>query len=276
MSAATDLLERQLPTPQPPSAAVDVSDPIPGSEASHDASRIGALDGLRALAVVMVLVYHLWPRHLPSGFLGVDVFMVLSGFLITGLLVRERDATGRVRFGAFFGRRFRRLVPAVMLLIATVAVWTSAVGPDSMITSVRSQGLAALGYVANWRLVLDGTSYGGATGDESPLVHLWSLAVEEQFYLCWPPLLVLLLALGRGRHRVAVVAASVGAIASAAVMAMMFEPGGDPLRVYYGTDTRAQAFLVGAVAALAAPHLSVRARRIVAWLGLVALAALTV
>lgn len=274
MRARTDLLERQRLTPPRSNAAVDSSDPIPDRELIDDASRIGALDGLRALAVAVVVVYHFWPRRLPSGFLGVDVFMVLSGFLITGLLVREHDATGRVRFGAFFGRRFRRLVPALLLLVTTVALWTAAVGAESMFTSVRSQGLAALGYVANWRLVLDGTSYGGAAGDESPLVHLWSLAVEEQFYLCWPPLLVLLLALGRGRHKIAVVAASGGAIASAAVMALMFEPGGDPLRVYYGTDTRAQAFLVGSVAALAAPHLSVRAQRAVAWLGLGTLAAL--
>jgi peptidoglycan/LPS O-acetylase OafA/YrhL len=275
MRAATDLLERQLPAASPSDAGIDTANPLPNGEPIGDPSRIGALDGLRALAVAMVVVYHFWPRHLPSGFLGVDVFMVLSGFLITGLLVRERDATGRVHLGAFFGRRFRRLVPAVLLLIATVAVWTAAIGAESTFSAVRSQGLAALGYVANWRLVLDGTSYGAAAGDESPLVHLWSLAVEEQFYLCWPAVLVVLLALGRGSHKVAVAVAGLGALASMVLMALMFEPGGDPFRVYYGTDTRAQAFLIGSVAALAAPHLSGFGQRAVAWLGLGALAALT-
>jgi peptidoglycan/LPS O-acetylase OafA/YrhL len=273
MRTATDLLERRPQAPAHSRAGVAHADLRPGHAPPADTLRIGALDGLRAVAVAMVVVYHFWPRHLPSGFLGVDVFMVLSGFLITGLLVREREATGRVHFGAFFGRRFRRLVPAVLLLIATVALWTTAIGAESMFTSVRSQGLAALGYVANWRLVLDATSYGTAAGGESPLVHLWSLGVEEQFYLLWPPVLVLLLALGRGRHRVAAVVASVGAISSAALMAAMFEPGGDPFRVYYGTDTRAQAFLVGSIAALVARHLSVRAEHAVAWLGLGALAA---
>ncbi|HEY3830780.1 MAG TPA: acyltransferase family protein, partial [Acidimicrobiia bacterium] len=119
-------------------------------------SRIGALDGMRAVAVTTVVVYHLWPSALPSGFLGVDVFMVVSGFIVTNLLLRERDATGRIRVGAFWGRRFRRLVPALMLLVVVVTWWVHVTGPATLIPAVRSQGLSALFYATNWKLVSSG------------------------------------------------------------------------------------------------------------------------
>jgi peptidoglycan/LPS O-acetylase OafA/YrhL len=241
--------------------------------AGSPASRNGALDGMRAFAIVAVLVYHLSPGSLPSGFLGVDVFMAVSGFIVTELLLRERERTGRLRIGAFWGRRFRRLVPPVMVLVASVSLWLHFSGPAALVPSARSQGLAALVYVTNWKLVVDGVSYGGAVGAGSPLVHLWSLAVEEQFYLVWPVLLAALLVLGRGRRVPAVVVATVGAFASAATMALLYHPGQDPLRVYYGTDTRAQAFLLGAIAALIGPRLLERHGRLVAWIGPCALAA---
>ena len=230
-------------------------------------TRNGALDGMRAFAVVAVLVFHLAPNRLRSGFLGVDVFMALSGFIVTELLVRERERRGRLRVAAFWGRRFRRLVPPLMLLVACVAIWVRLTGPATLVPSVRAQGLAALVYVTNWRLVVDGVSYQGAIGAGSPLVHLWSLAVEEQFYLVWPIALAAVLWLGRGRRLPAFVLAVAGAVASAITMAVLYHPGHDPLRVYYGTDTRAQAFLLGAAAALAAPYLRDRHRRAVATAG---------
>jgi len=234
------------------------------------AARVGALDGLRAYAVAAVVVYHLEPAWLPSGFLGVDVFMVVSGFLITGLLLREFGETGRVRMGAFYMRRARRLLPAAMLCIAVVSVWAGALGPDALASSVREHGFAALLYATNWRLVADGVTYGGAVAGESPLVHLWSLAVEEQFYLAWPPVLVALLAVTRGRRWPVLMVAAAGATASAVWMGALYEPGADTARVYYGTDTRAQAFLLGAVAALVAPAVGRAAARRLSWLGVVA------
>jgi peptidoglycan/LPS O-acetylase OafA/YrhL len=198
---------------------------------------------------------------LPSGFLGVDVFMVVSGFIVTNLLMRERDSTGRIRLGAFWGRRFRRLVPALMLLLVVVTCWVHVTGPDTLIPAVRSQGLSALFYATNWKLIASGVTYGGMLAANSPFVHLWSLAVEEQFYLCWPLLLVGVLALARGRRGPVIACTTLATLASAAWMAWLYVPGGDPSRVYYGTDTRAQAFLAGAVAALVAPLLGPALRR---------------
>jgi len=235
--------------------------------------RVGAIDGLRAIAVLAVVVYHLWPDRLPSGFLGVDVFMVVSGFLITGLLVAEYEREGRIRLAAFWGRRARRLVPAALLLIAVVALWVRATGADTIAPTVRSQGLAAIFYVTNWRLIADGVTYGGQFAGESPLVHLWSLAVEEQFYLCWPPLLVAAFLVARGRRGPALMLAGVGMVGSAVLMGVLYESGADTARVYYGTDTRAQAFLAGCAAALALPYLGAGARRAVSAVGAGALAA---
>jgi peptidoglycan/LPS O-acetylase OafA/YrhL len=218
----------------------------------EDRARVGGLDGLRAIAVIAVVVYHLWPDRLPAGFLGVDLFMVLSGFLITGLLVDERTRSGAIRLVAFWIRRFRRLVPALLALLAGVAVWVSIVGPDTLEPTVRGQGAASLLYVGNWKLVHDGTSYATLSSSPSPLLHLWSLAIEEQFYVIWPLVVVGVLLLARGRLRPLVMVAAAGAATSAALMALWFDPHRDPLRLYYGTDTRAQAFLIGALAAIAA------------------------
>jgi peptidoglycan/LPS O-acetylase OafA/YrhL len=219
------------------------------------------------------VVYHLSPRALPSGYLGVDVFMVVSGFIVTGLLMRERERSGRVRVLAFWGRRFRRLVPALMVLVVVVTVWVRVTGPSSLVPSVRTQGLAALLYATNWKLIAAGVTYGGAQGASSPFVHLWSLAVEEQFYLCWPLLLLGLLALGRARRAPVVAITVIAALSSAAWMRYLYDTGVNPNRIYYGTDTRAQAFLFGAVAALVAPHLHAVGRRMVRVLGSIALAA---
>lgn len=220
--------------------------------------RIGGLDGLRAVAVIAVVAYHLWPDAVPAGYLGVDLFMVLSGFLITALLLDARHRHGSVRLGAFWARRFRRLVPALLALLAGVAVWVRIAGPATLEPTVRDQGIASLFYVGNWKLIADGTSYAALSPPASPLLHLWSLAIEEQFYLIWPIVVAVVLATTKGRRPLAVLT-GVGAIASAVAMAAWFQSDTDPLRLYFGTDTRAQAFLIGALAALVVARVGSRA-----------------
>ena len=207
---------------------------------------------MRAIAVIAVVAYHLWPDQLPAGFLGVDLFMVLSGFLITGLLIDERARAGMIRLGGFWVRRFRRLVPALLGLLVGVAIWINVSGAGELKRTVRGQGIASLLYVGNWKLVAEGTSYASLSGTPSPLLHLWSLAIEEQFYVVWPLVVFGVLFVARGRRVPLTAVAALGAVASAVWMAVLFDPHEDPLRLYYGTDTRAQAFLIGALAVLAA------------------------
>ncbi|HEX6567750.1 MAG TPA: acyltransferase family protein [Acidimicrobiales bacterium] len=212
-----------------------------------------ALDGLRAVAVLAVMAEHAGLRApgstqplLPGGFLGVDVFFVISGFLITSLLLVEHHRSGGVDLRAFWLRRARRLLPAVALMVAGTAVLVAAADLPLDAASARGDAFAALGYVANWRFVVTDQSYFAAFGLPSPFRHLWSLSVEEQWYVVFPPVLVGLCALVRRRPG-ALLAVLVGAaLASAAWMAACHTPGEDPSRVYYGTDTRAQALLVGA------------------------------
>ena len=208
---------------------------------------IAAIDGLRALAVASVFAYHAdvgWAR---GGFLGVDVFFVISGFLITALLLAEwrRDAWLDVAY--FWKRRALRLLPAVLVLLVGVWVVVPILAPEQ---AGRLQGdiRAALAYVSNWRLIFEHQSYFEAAGRPPLLQHLWSLAVEEQFYLVWPLVLWAGLGIRRTARRLVwwILAA---AVASAALMAVLYEPGTDPSRVYYGTDTRAAAILLGAALA---------------------------
>ena len=216
-------------------------------------ARIPALDGLRGLAVVAVLLFHGGLSWATGGFLGVDVFFVLSGFLITSLLLAEQRSTGTIGLGGFWARRARRLLPALLLVIAAVAAATSLFDPSSQV-SLRADALAALGYVANWRFVAEGADYFGRTAADSPLNHLWSLAIEEQFYLFWP-LVVLAVARGRRAATWVGVAAATGAVASVAAMVLLHRSADDVSRVYYGTDTRVHTVLIGAaLAALLAPR----------------------
>jgi peptidoglycan/LPS O-acetylase OafA/YrhL len=216
-----------------------------------------ALDGVRALAVTAVLLYH-GGVAVPGGYLGVDVFLVLSGYLITSLLTTEWLAAGRIDLRAFWFRRARRLLPALVLVLLLVAGYAATLAPEIVRDRLRGDALATLLYVANWHFIANGVSYFEQYATPTPLLHTWSLAIEEQFYLVWPLLLLLLLrpALGRGGGRrwvvVPVAAALVGAVASAVWMALLHTPGLDPSRVYYGTDTRAQALLVGAAAGVVA------------------------
>ena len=216
-------------------------------------ARVRSLDGLRAIAVTAVIGFHLGVGWLPGGLLGVDMFFVLSGFLITSLLVTERDRIGRISLKGFYSRRARRLLPAMLLvLIVTLVVWRLTADP-SRFPGLRGDATATLGYVANWHFAFSGQGYFDQLAPPSPLLHLWSLAVEEQFYLVWP--LVVIITLRFGSRRLLLAVAMAGAAASTALISVLSVRGVDANRLYYGTDTRATAVLVGAALALAAPTL---------------------
>lgn len=213
-----------------------------------DRSRIDGLDGLRALAVVAVLVFHLRAATLPGGFLGVDVFFVVSGFLITTLLLREIAATGRLDLAAFWTRRARRLLPALAVVVVVGVTAARVVGGD-LLVDIDRQVLGALTFSTNWWEIHAGTSYFTHTAPQL-FVTFWSLAVEEQFYLVWPILLALLLAVTARRSRRVLGVLALGAL-SAVAMAVLVVPGQDPTPVYYATHTHAFGLMIGAALALA-------------------------
>jgi peptidoglycan/LPS O-acetylase OafA/YrhL len=208
-----------------------------------------ALDGVRAVAVAAVLVFHARPDWLPGGFVGVDVFFVLSGFLITGTLLSEARSAGVIRLAAFWGRRARRLLPALLLVLVTVAVGARYLRPAQELPSLRLDALAALAYMANWRMLFHGGDYFVRTGPASPLQHTWSLGIEEQFYLLWPLIVAGMLRWRRSRSALLALCVT-GTGAAALLCAVLYRPGGDPARVYYGTDTRAGALLAGCALAV--------------------------
>jgi peptidoglycan/LPS O-acetylase OafA/YrhL len=217
-------------------------------------ARAPGLDGVRALAVLTVIGFHEGASELPGGFLGVDVFFVLSGFLITDLLVTRYADTGRLDPAAFWVRRARRLLPALAVMLVVVTAAATVIEPAQG-ASLRLALLAAATYTSNWYQILHHVSYfaaAGQLGAPPPLDHLWSLAIEEQFYLLWPVLLWLVVVRLPGR-RARVAVALTGAAASAVAMTWQYTPGGDPSAVYYGTDTHASALLIGAALALAWP-----------------------
>ena len=218
-----------------------------------------ALDGMRALAVLAVLAYHAGIRQVPGGLLGVDVFFVLSGFLITRLLLAEHRRDGHISLGQFWLRRARRLLPALLILLVGISAFAAWIATPGSLPRLRSDALSTLGYVANWRFSVSHQGYFEQFAAPSPLLHTWSLAVEEQFYLIWPLVAVLALRRWRGTGRpVALLTVSVvGALASAGTCLALALHGTDTSRMYYGTDTRAQALLVGA--ALACLTVAVRA-----------------
>jgi peptidoglycan/LPS O-acetylase OafA/YrhL len=211
---------------------------------------VPALDGLRGLAVAAVVVFHL--GHLRGGFLGVDLFFVLSGFLITSLLLSGRRGAHGVDLGLFWSRRARRLLPALLLVLIGVAVMVALWTPEAQRHGFRGDSLATLGYVANWHAMGHQTSYWDLFTQPSPLDHMWSLAIEEQFYLVWPlavgGLLVLAHRRGHLGHRAIAAVAGAGALASFAVLALTWSAV-DPNRAYYGTDARVGPTLLGAALA---------------------------
>ncbi|WP_407314432.1 acyltransferase family protein [Desulfosporosinus sp. SB140] len=209
------------------------------------------LDGLRALAVFAVIAYHLNLKWASGGLLGVCLFFVLSGYLITDLLAVQWSATGRIDLKDFWLRRARRLLPALFVMLTGVVVWVTLFAPDRL-TSLWEDALAAVFYVSNWWLIFHQVSYFASFGPLSPLGHLWSLAVEEQFYLVWPLLLWFGLRYVPRRGRLVVLTLA-GVLISGVAMALIYQPGADPSRVYYGTDTRAFALLIGAAFALVWP-----------------------
>ncbi len=247
----------------------------PAADAPDRFSYRPALDGLRALAVIAVVVFHLDETGLTGGFLGVDAFFVLSGFLITTLLVLEWRRHETIGVIAFWARRARRLLPALILLVLAVALFAWIAVPTTELARLRGDGIAGLFYVANWRFVLSGQSYFDLFSAPSPFRHLWSLAIEEQFYLVWPLVTLGCLRWGRGRLGKLATVTAVATIASVGLMAALFEAD-DPSRSYYGTDTHAHVILIGALLALfliGRPQPSARATRGLAIVGVPALLA---
>ena len=216
--------------------------------ADQPRAHIAALDGLRGLAVVAVLLFH--AGKLQGGFLGVDLFFALSGFLITSLLLTEVDRTGRVRLVAFWGRRFRRLLPAVLLLLVAVTVVTTLVASVPERAATLNDGPWAQAYVANWHAIAGHRDYWASFELPRMFGHLWSLAIEEQFYLVWPIVVGLIAWRSRHVHRTIIVCCVVASVASLLWMIKLFDPA-DPTRVYIGTDTRASSLLLGALFATA-------------------------
>ena len=214
--------------------------------------RIAALDGLRAIAVALVVAFHFGVPGLQGGFFGVDVFYVLSGYLITGLLLGDHARRGWAWLGTFWMRRARRLLPALLVMLVAVVILVRFAEPAGLFPDFRMSELSALFYFSNWWQIAAQGNYFVLTGAVSPLTHTWSLAIEEQFYLVWPLVVLVVLRLARtyaAGLRILFAVAAAGALASAAEMAALFVPGGDQTRLYFGTDTHAQSILVGAALA---------------------------
>jgi peptidoglycan/LPS O-acetylase OafA/YrhL len=227
------------------------------------------LDGLRAIAVAAVFLYHSRIDWLPGGFLGVDLFFVLSGYLITSLLLVEWEAGTRIDLRRFWLRRARRLLPALVVVVLAALVLSAIFARDDL-AHTRGDAVSALLYYTNWHEIVANHSYFNVMGRPSLLQHLWSLAVEEQFYVIWPLLLVPGLVL-LGRRRLPFVVAG-GIAGSAALMWILYNPS-DPTRVWNGTDTRAFLLLMGILLALVWPHVE-RLRRALPLLELFGVAAL--
>ncbi len=253
-----DLVSDEEPeAPSPPGADPDLA-PEAGAPARRSGPHVAGLDGIRAVAVLGVLAFHGGVSWAGGGLLGVDIFFVLSGYLITSLLVGEWSTTGTVRFRTFYERRARRLLPALFLTMVLVAAYARWFALPSTLSSLRGDALSTLAYVANWRFIATGANYFVRFGPPSPLLHTWSLAVEEQFYLVWPALALVVMR-RRGRRGVAAVAA-LGVLASTVATTALFHQGVSVTSLYYGTQTRVQEVMVGALLAVVIPRISRWAR----------------
>ena len=262
--------EHPVPEPQPAESAhanVDsTTGTSPNGAPTSDAAthaRLGyipALDGVRALAVAAVLVYHGDLGWFSGGFLGVDVFFVLSGYLITSVLLDAwRRNGGNLGLGRFYLHRARRLLPALLVMITVTCAYVVVFLPDEA-SKLRGGMVASFGYVTNWYLIFHQQSYFSAIGRPPMLQHLWSLAIEEQFYLLWPLLLGLALKFWRpSRIKLAVTILAAAGV-SALLMALLYRAGSDPSRVYYGTDTHSSGLLIGAAMAVLLPPWQLRGK----------------
>ena len=241
------------------------------------------IQALRAAAVLVVVLYHLWPARLPGGFVGVDVFFAISGFLITGHLMREVQSTGRVQLSRFWARRARRLLPASLTVLVLTAIAVVVVVPRSLWGQFLRAVAGSVLYVQNWVLASDSVDYLAADNVETPVQHFWSLGVEEQFYVAWPLLIALALVLARRRsvqrprRTVGVLLAVVFAVS---LVLSIVLTATDPASAYFVTHTRAWEFAAGGLLAIVAPDVlraGTRARTLLAWSGwgMIALAVVT-
>lgn len=213
---------------------------------------VPALDGLRALAVLVVIAYHMHLGWAPGGLLGVTMFFVLSGYLITGLLLKEYDDSGTISLSNFWLRRVRRIIPAVVFAVLGTAVLCT-IFDHALLSKMRPDVLPTLFFFNNWWQIFHNVSYFEALGAPSPLTHYWSLSIEEQFYLIWPVALLLCMKAGVKRQTMQK-GIVVLIVLSALEMILLFDPHADPSRVYYGTDTRAFSLLIGALLAFVWPY----------------------
>ncbi|MBE7104020.1 acetyltransferase [Bacillus cereus] len=209
------------------------------------------LDSLRGLAILGVILYHINFNWMPGGFLGVTVFFVLSGYLITDILAIEWKKNKRIDLKKFWLSRARRLLPGMLIMLIVTLAWIT-IFHSSLLVKMRGDSLAALLYFSNWWYIYHKLSYFDSFGQPSPLNHFWSLAVEEQFYVVWPFVISSGFYYIRKQSRM-ILFICLGALASALAMAILYEPGSDPSRIYYGTDTRAFSLLIGAALALLWP-----------------------
>src|SRR3954451_2902571 len=222
------------------------------------------IQGLRAVAVAAVVVCHFWPSALPGGFVGVDVFFVISGFLITSHLLREVARTGRVSLAAFWARRARRILPAALLVLALCALATLAFVPEVHRQQFFAEIRASTFYVQNWKLAHSAVDYFAAGDGPSPVQHFWSLSAEEQFYLVWPVLILAAAALGRRA-----IFATLAVLTAASLAYSVYKTAADPAAAYFVTPTRAWEFGAGGLLAFAPAG---RARPLACLAGLAAIA----
>ncbi len=223
--------------------------------------RVVALDGLRAAGVLLIMGFHFGIGWLPGGFVGVDLFYVLSGFLITGLLIGEFRRRRSIALGSFWLRRARRLLPALLVMLVVVTLLVRFDAAPGLYPNFRMSALSSLFYFSNWWQIGASGNYFVATGPTPPLAHTWSLAVEEQFYLVWPIVVLAVMRLSRSFARgvgVVLGVAAVGVVASTLEMALRFGPSVNTTRLYFGTDTHAQSVMVGAVVACVLTRVQLR------------------
>ncbi|WP_371915741.1 acyltransferase family protein [Paenibacillus odorifer] len=239
---------------------------------------VPGIDGLRALSVLAVIAYHLNLNWAEGGLLGVGIFFVISGYLITDQIISQWERHRRLNLVDFWVRRARRLLPAMAVMLFVVAIWLLIIEP-SRLFGLKGDFMSSLFYFNNWWLIFHNVSYFESFGPPSPIGHLWSLSIEGQFYILWPIVLIIVMKIARRRGKLIAWIMACAAV-SALAMALIYVPGTDPSRVYYGTDTRLFALLIGAALAVAWPsqklndNVSEPARRvldIVGGLGLILL-----